>query len=246
YFDSLAADDPNRQQVVVAIRALWPTLDAFNAAWHLTLNDWKQLDQWQLLPKEPAEAHAKLLSAWIEHLAGDYFRTTTSLIRRHDPNHLILGVRFKGYAPREVVRASKALTDAQSLNYYVNDAKCDAEMFRMMNAESGQPIIISEYAFHSLDGRSGNRNTVGFAAQVLDQQARADGYHLFTTRLARVPCLIGADWFQWFDEPPGGRDHDGEDVNFGVVDVDDEPYELLAQSIRRTAPLLNPLHDASV
>src|SRR5439155_11307510 len=49
YFDSLAADDPNRQQVVVAIRALWPTLDAFNAAWHLTLNDWKQLDQWQLL-----------------------------------------------------------------------------------------------------------------------------------------------------------------------------------------------------
>src|SRR5205085_1859253 len=168
-----------------------------------------------------------------------------ALIRKHDPNHLILGVRFKGYAPREVVRASKGLTDAQSLNYYVNDARLDSEMFRMMNAESNQPIIISEYAFHSLDGRSGNRNTVGFAAQVLDQQARADGYRLFTTRLARVPYVIGADWFQWSDEPPGGRANDGEDVNFGVVDVDDEPYELLAEAIHQTTPFLNPLHRAS-
>src|SRR5205823_4319537 len=40
-------------------------------------------------------------------------------------------------------------------------------------------------------------------------------------------------------------DHDGEDVNFGIVDVDDEPYALLANSIRATEPLLNPLHEAS-
>jgi hypothetical protein len=143
------------------------------------------------------------------------------------------------------VRASKGHTDAQSINYYVGDARLDLEMFRMITEQSGQPIIIGEYSFHSLDGRSGNRNTVGFAAQVLDQQARADGYRLFTSRLARVPYVIGADWFQWMDEPPSGRSNDGEDVNFGVVDVDDRPYEALADAIRETTPQLNPLHAAS-
>src|SRR3712207_8036665 len=73
---------------------------------------------------------------------------------------------------REVVQASRGYTDVVSLNYYPADAKLDPEMFRMMNEVSGQPVMLSEYSFHALDGRSGNRNTVGFSAQVLDQQAQ--------------------------------------------------------------------------
>jgi hypothetical protein len=245
YFDGLASTDPNRKAVVSVIRKLWPTTDKFNADWGTSLKDWSELDAWTSLPSDKPAVHGRLFSAWLEKLAGDYFRATTDLIRRHDPNHLILGVRFKGYAPREVVRASRNFTDAQSLNTYVSDARLDQDMLTMMNRESDQPIIISEYSFHALDGASGNRNTVGFAAQVLDQQARADAYRLYTTRLARVPYIIGADWFQWFDEPPGGRSNDGEDVNFGVVDVDDQPYPLLVGAIRDTTPRLNPLHEKS-
>ena len=204
-------------------------MEAFNKDWNAQLGDWKELDCWKSLSTGPA--YGRLFSAWLSHFAEDYFKSTTGLIRKYDPNHLILGVRFKGDAPLEVVRASRNYTDAQSINYYVNDACLDLELFRMMHEQSGQPIMIGEYSFHALDGRSGNRNTVGFAAQVLDQQARADGYRLFTTRLARLPYLVGADWFQWSDEPPSGRG-DGEDVNFGVVDVDDRPYELLSDAVR--------------
>jgi hypothetical protein len=245
YFDNVAPADANRREVVNVIRQLWPTIDKFNADWGKSLKDWPDLDAWQTIPTDHPQAHGRLFGAWLEHLAGDYFRTTTTLIRKYDPNHLILGVRFRGYAPREVVRASRDFTDAQSLNTYVSDARLDQEMLTMMNRESGQPVVISEYSFHALDGTSGNRNTVGFAAQVLDQRARADGYRLFTTRLARVPYVIGADWFQWFDEPPGGRSTDGEDVNFGVVNVDDQPYPLLAGAIRQTTPKLNILHNKS-
>jgi len=105
--------------------------------------------------------------------------------------------------------------------------------------------MIGEYSFHALDGRSGNRNTFGFLAQVLDQEARADGYYLFTSRLSRVPFVVGADWFQWMDEPPSGRSHDGEDVNFGVVDIDDRAYEQLIASIQKARPQLEPLHAES-
>ena len=245
YFDQLPPDDLNRREVVKIIQTIWPTIEKFNADWESNLKDWTELNGWQTLPHEKSQAYGRLFSAWLSHLAADYFRTTTQLVRQTDPNHLILGVRFRGYAPREVVRASRDYTDVQSINYYVSDARLDPDMFRMMNEESGQPVMITEYSFHALDSRSGNRNTVGFAAQVLDQQARADGYRLFTQRLARVPYIIGGDWFQWSDEPPSGRSHDGEDVNFGIVDVDDRPYELLAAAVRETAPMLNSMHAAS-
>ena len=65
---------------------------------------------------------------------------------------------------------------------------------------------------------------------------------------ARLPCacrILYADWFQWSDEPPAGRSPDGEDVNFGVVDIHDRPYDLLADAVRNTTPLLNPLHEGS-
>jgi hypothetical protein len=221
-------------------------VDAFNRDWHAEIKDWSELDGWKTLPHEHSEAYTRLFTAWLSHLSEDYFKLTTTLIRKYDPNHLILGVRFRGWAPKEVVRASRDYTDVQSLNYYVPDARLDPDMFRMMYEESGQPIMITEYSFHSLDGRSGNRNTVGFAAQVLDQKARADGYRLFTTRAARVPYMIGVDWFQWSDEPPSGRSSDGEDVNFGMVDVDDNAYPMLAEAVRSTTPLLNAAHAASV
>ena len=203
------------------------------------------MDSWHVLPPGTASAYERLLTHWISHLAGTYFQTTTALLRKYDPNHLVLGIRYRGFAPREVVRASRGYTDAQSLNYYVSDARLDAELFKMISTESDQPIVISEYSFHALDGRSGDRNTIGFDAQVVDQKARGEAYRAFTTRLARVPYVIGADWFQWMDEPPSGRRSDGEDVNFGVVDIDDKPYQPLVDSIRATTPLLNDLHDGS-
>src|SRR5688572_15470131 len=153
YFNGLPKDDPNRREVINTIQTLWPTIDAFNGDWKTSLKDWDELGALAELPHDQAKPYAKLSSAWLKHLAQDYFRLTTQLIRQHDPNHLILGVRFRGYAPREVVAASCGYTDAQSLNYYVNDGRLDDEMFKMMYEESGQPIILSEYSFHSLDGR---------------------------------------------------------------------------------------------
>lgn len=37
-----------------------------------------------------------------------------------------------------------------------------------------------------------------------------------------LPAVVGMDWFQYFDEPTHGRD-DGENFNFGLVDIHDQP-----------------------
>ncbi|UCF43024.1 MAG: hypothetical protein JSV99_10650 [Planctomycetota bacterium] len=242
YFNDLAPDNPNRREVMKVIVSLWATIEEFNQDWDTSIKSWDELDGWTELPKFPAATRARLREAWVLHLARDYLSLTTKLIREYDPNHLILGVRFKGSAPKQLFEASRDYTDAMSINVYASDAKLGREMFESMYKLSGQPIVITEYAFHSTDGRSGNLNRSGFIwGHVIDQQAKADGYRLFTARLARVPYIIGADWFQWNDEPPCGRG-DGEDVDFGIVDVYDRPYEHMVEAIRQTTPLLNDLH----
>jgi hypothetical protein len=245
YFNGLQRDNPNRRELMKIIQSTWESVEAFNKDWQANLKSWDELEGWNKLPEQPASANVKLASAWVYHLAKDYFTLTSELVRKYDPNHLVMGIRYKGGAPVELFKASRGLTDVQSINIYSADAQLDREMFDAMYNEAQQPIVISEYAFHSLGGRSGNKNLSGFIwGHVTDQKAKADGYRLFTTRMARVPYIIGADWFQWNDEPPSGRE-DGEDVNFGVVDAKDKPYKNLVKAIKATKPLLNKLHGKS-
>ena len=245
FFDQLPAADPDRREVLSVIRDVWPNVSGFNREWNTNLRGWSDLEKSIALPAGHEPGYQHLRGPWLRHVAEAYFRITTALIRRHDPNHLILGCRFRGWVPPEVPRGARGYTDAQSLNYYAGDALLDAQTFRTINEESGQPLVISEYSFHALDGRSGDRNLINFPALVGDQQARAEGYRTMTARLARVPYVIGADWFQWMDEPHGGRVIDGEDANFGIVDVNDRPYQQLADAVHQTTPLLDHLHAGS-
>jgi hypothetical protein len=246
YFNGLNPDNPNRKEVVNVIRLLWQDIESFNRDWQTHLKSWDMLRQWETLPEDPATTKARLASAWRYHLARDYFEITSALLKKYDPNHLNLGIRYKGHAPREVFRASKGLTDAQSINIYASDARLDPELIQAMYDECGAPIIISEYSFHAIDGKSGNKNMGGFIwGHVINQQARVSAYQIFMTRLASLPYMIGADWFQWNDEPPAGRS-DGEDVNFGIVDIHDHLYESLVQAIQEMTPRLNRLHEKSL
>jgi hypothetical protein len=51
--------------------------------------------------------------------------------------------------------------------------------------------------------------------------------------LARTPFVLGADWFQYFDHPRHGRE-DGENYNFGLVDIFDRPYEEVTGAFARS------------
>ncbi len=241
YFDHRAVCDPNRLEVLKVIREQWQSPADFSRDWHVDLKSWSDLSAWPELPRKPQEAYTQLLDAWMFHIGVRYFSVTSSLIHQYDPNHLVLGVRYQGHPPMTVVRTQRGLTDAVSINVYNDDGSVDLPRFTQMTREANQPVIVSEFSFQSQDNRSGDRNTCGFPALVPTQQRRAELYPLFTKRLAKLPFVIGCDWFQLNDEPPTGRG-DGEDVDFGVVDIFDRPYELLIASVREVTPQLDALH----
>jgi hypothetical protein len=95
---------------------------------------------------------------------------------------------------------------------------------------TGKPIFVSEIYMAAMQNRSGNRNSYGGFPVVRTQTERAAATRRTLASLVQLPYVVGADWFQYFDEPRHGR-QDGENFNFGLVDIHNEPYEQLTTAL---------------
>ncbi len=163
-----------------------------------------------------------------------FLEVVIAAIRRNDPNHLILGLRFGGgLPPAEMLRASKAF-DVYSLNVYATEVnrKTLEEIYRV----TGRPILVGEFHF----GVPGRGLAAGLV-QVRDQAERGVAYRYYVEQAASFPAFIGTSWFQWIDQPCTGR-MDGENYNIGLVDVTDRPYPELVEAMRVTHRRLQGVH----
>jgi hypothetical protein len=73
------------------------------------------------------------------------------------------------------------------------------------------------------------------------QVERAHGAAAAAQQFAQWPQIVGSHWFQYYDHPWGGR-LDGEDYNFGLVDIDDRPYAELIDALSHVNPRLAAIH----
>ena len=94
----------------------------------------------------------------------------------------------------------------------------------------GKPILISEWGFRAAD--SGLPNTWPPLFPTLQtQDQRAGAYQEFVQGLLATPYVVGQHVFEHADEPVAGR-FDGEDSNFGLVDLHDDPYPPMVEVSR--------------
>jgi hypothetical protein len=163
-----------------------------------------------------------------------FLKVVNGAIRKHDPNHLNLGLRFGGgLPPAEMLKASAAF-DVYSMNVYSTQVnqKTMEEIYRV----TGRPIIVGEFHF----GVPGRGLAPGLV-QVRDQAERGVAYRYYVEQAASFPAFIGSSWFQWVDQPNTGR-FDGENYNIGLVDVTDRPYPELIEAIKTTSRRLLAVH----
>ena len=88
---------------------------------------------------------------------------------------------------------------------------------------------------------SGLPNTKGAGPKVPTQKDRAAGFESYVTLALSKPNLVGYHWFEHADEPKEGR-FDGENSNYGVVDIHDNPYEELTQKMTEINGRADTLH----
>ena len=184
--------------------------------------------------------------AFLKVVAARYFSFTDEAIRAVDPNHLNLGCRFvSALSALEVVEAAGAYLDVMSVNNYVfKEGVTDIteDLFGPLVDSSGflqkfadvakLPILVSEYGFRAAD--AGLPNTYPVIYPVYDTQTdRADAFESYAREGFAKPYVVGLHWFRFVDQPASGR-FDGEDNNFGLVNIADEPYDIVTTRMRST------------
>ncbi len=184
-------------------------------------------------------------AAFLELVAREYFKTCSTAIRKADPNHLILGCRFAGYAPDPVLKALRESVDLVSYNDYSHAAP--TERLKHIAEVTGKPVMVTEFSFRAMD--SGLPNKKGAGIPVATQQDRADLFEKYVTAIAKLPECVGYHWFEYADEPKAGR-FDGENSDYGLVKIDDTPWSTLVgklkaingslESVRVRAPAIPP------
>ena len=128
------------------------------------------------------------------------------IIRKYDQRALILGDRYQSFYYPEVARASARHVDAVSSNVNAgwNDGSFARYHLETLRALTGRPVFVSEFYMAARENRSGNENKPGFPV-VDTQRERVAGFNRTLELLVRIPYVVGADWFQYYDEPTHGR-----------------------------------------
>ncbi len=160
-------------------------------------------------------------------------RMAARAIRAADPDALYFGDRLPIYYDPAAVRAMAPYVDAIATNYNVDSSDgwiADYFFDGLRKLSGGKPVLVSEWFFAARHNRTGNRNN-GHLMTVETQAERAAGAAAATENFAAIPEVIGAHWFQYYDHPKGGRP-DGEDYDFGLVDINDQPYRRLTSALR--------------
>jgi hypothetical protein len=218
-------------------------IDSFDKAWDLNLKSFEELEGPVTLTVRNKKQKA-VASAWAGVVADRYFSVTTKALKEVDPNHLTLGVRFAGQAPWEVVEACGRYCDVVSVNLYDKSGNVNQELLDNFYARTQKPILITEYSFSSTENQSQDPNSHGADVAVPTQKDRAEHLDLYAHQLLILPYIVGLHWYEWADESPEGR-FDGEDCNYGLVDIHDHEYSLVTKEHSKLNLIATSLHKKS-
>ncbi len=244
-----------RQRLVQLLR------ETYHNEWSELLKDFEpedvgsfeELERGGRLYLRPGSRGIHTYRRFLALMAERYYALVRQVIHAHDSRGLVLGDRYQSFYYPEVARAAAKYVDAISSN--LNAAWLDGTFPRFyletLHALTGKPVLVSEFYMAARQNRSGDKNDSGTFPTVNTQEERAHGFRGTVLALLATPYVVGADWFQYYDEPPLGRG-DGENFNFGLVDIHDRPYELLTSTaaaldlarIKKRTPPVRP--DASL
>lgn len=240
----LPPTDPAHVAAVEMLKERHKTIDALNEAWNLSLKDWTAVTSEALQTSPTKAAHADRLE-FAKRTAERFFPTAAKIAREMLPDALILGVRYAGNAPDPVIVEDGKVSDVISLNDYRADPTPDLNHYTRFWLLGKRPIVITEFAWRAKENSSGCPNSRGAGTVLATQAQRAAAYKQYVSKLAEIPAIIGAHWFEFADQSPQGR-FDGEDSNYGIVDLQNRPYTELLSAMRETHARISTIRSSKL
>ena len=243
-------------------RFLWQLVfDHYQGHWDRLLQDWVpelSIGSFEDLKRAGAKLQLRpggygiqVVNRFMHRYCQHYYRLMARALRQAHPRALLLGDRLPLYYHQDALLAMNDSVDVISTNYNVDvpDGWVAPYYFEGLRRLSNKPVLVTEFFFAAQENRSGNNNQTarskypkpGHLMTVATQAERAFGVKNALRHFARFPNVVGTHWFQYCDEPLGGRE-DGEDYNMGLIDLANRPYEEVTEVFSQWNPKLDEIH----
>ena len=241
---SLPDEDGAKQSALNFIKQRYTSAEALSKAWGKPLASWDELTFAYARSCVNPKANNDR-AAFVEYAAKTFYKNASEVVRQMLPGKLVLGTRFAAYAPEPVIRMCGRYCDVISFNDYRPSPEADPDMLaKYWIWGSKKPLMITEFAWRAEENTSGNPNSGGAGSVVKTQAERAENYQKYVEDLLSYPMVIGAHWFEFADQSPQGR-FDGENSNYGVVDIHHRPYSEILSAMKQTNKRIEKLHAQS-
>jgi hypothetical protein len=221
---ALPAGVPAREAAWEFVRERHGGLAGVASAWGVALPDEAALAELNAreVPIDSA-TYTQDAQLFVQRFAERYFRLAAETVRRHAPNHLLLGCRFGAPPPAGVLAAIVPHTDVISANNY---RPALFERYDPVYRAAGLPILIGEFSWNTELFRGQpfpDEPPGGLGRRERMFRRGADTLQ----RMATHPGIVGYTWYRWV-QPRSTA----ERFTDGLVDYDDQPdihHPVLAQ-----------------
>lgn len=226
---------PARERAWSFIRERYANLDALSQAWGQNIgteSDIQRLnDNKTPIATEAYQADAKAFQLlYAEH----YFRTTYEIIKRYDPNHLVLGCRFGAPPDTATLRVMTPWIDVISQNNYRPTLY---QRIDYLYQSTGLPVLIGEFSWNPDLFKHVpvlNEPEGGYS---LKERVHRRGEDVLL-RAATHPAMVGYTWYRWV-----ANTTKDDNFSYGLVDREDRP-EMHNDHLRLLHPKIEPIRAA--
>lgn len=244
YVGTFSPSAPGNAEALAWLQARYGgSVAALNAAWLIDASSWSDVRNHLNDPGMNKTAFEADDADFIGVVAARYFNVTTSAIRAHDSQHLILGVRFDVLTP-QIVAAAAPFIDVFDQHSYADLPPI--AWLQQIHTMTGKPVYVGEFSFTSLDSNMPNTHGARAGNPCTTQTQRARMWTAFVRELVVQPWCIGWGHWQYADEPAAGRWPDGENSNYGIVSLADVPYDVFVDAIQALQTNATAWHAAGV
>lgn len=224
-----------RERAWSFIRERHENLAALSKAWGVAIRSERDIQKLNE-QKTPIATEAYLDDAKAFQLlyAEHYFRTTYEIIKRYDPNHLVLGCRFGSPPDSATLRVMTPWVDVISQNNYRPTLY---QRIDYLYQQTGLPVLIGEFSWNPDLFKYVPLPDEPEGGYPLKERVHRRGEKVLL-RTATHPATVGYTWYRWV-----ANTSQGEQFSFGLVDREDRP-EMHNDHLSQLHPRIEPVRIA--
>ena len=226
---NLGGESPGKRAYVDLMReAYGEDISAFNATYATRFGSFEDLRataKWasgiDLGNATQLRDHDQFLARIVER----YYQVTTEALRRHDPNHLVLGDKLNGNTgvPDELVSIAARHVDVLFYQFYAYYREQEPLLDRWSQL-TDKPLLNGDSSYSVPDDRMPDPN----GPHCPDQEERARQFTRFARQAFSRPDFVGWHWCGWIDRWQG---YHRDARHSGLQDPYGRPYVPMQQAM---------------